>query len=42
MCKACWLVQLPGRRLFAMVGVKCDQAEALAYARGIWPEAEVR
>lgn len=41
MRKACWMVRLPGRQPFAMVGEKCSQAEALAFARGIWPNAEV-
>lgn len=41
MHEACWMVHLPGRQPFAMVGGKCDEAEALAFARGIWPNAEV-
>lgn len=38
--KACWIVSLPGKR-FPMVGEPCTKEEALAYARGIWPSAEV-
>lgn len=41
MHKACWMVLLPGCRPFPMVGTKCSEDEALAYARGIWPNAEV-
>lgn len=41
MTKACWLVILPGRPPFAMVGDVVGREEALAAARAIWPEAEV-
>lgn len=40
MIKACWHVTTGGRR-FAMVGAPCDHADALAFARSIWPEAVV-
>ncbi|QRE00653.1 hypothetical protein [Pseudomonas phage Itty13] len=40
--KSCWLVCLPGRKPFFMVGAKMDFDEALAAARVIWPEAEVK
>lgn len=39
--KACWLVKLPGRKPFAMVGARMTEAEALETARRIWPEAVV-
>lgn len=42
MTKACWLVTIPGYRPFPMVGGQMIEAEALAYARGIWPEATVQ
>ena len=38
--KSCWLVILPWKS-FYMVGEKCSKAEAKAFARGIWPDAEV-
>lgn len=41
MTKACWLVILPGRAPFAMVGDVMARDEALAAARMIWPDAEV-
>lgn len=40
MIKACWIVTAAGKS-FAMVGDKCTYDEALAFARGIWPEAQV-
>lgn len=39
--KACWLVTIPGYRPFPLVGGQMTEAEALSYARGIWPNAEV-
>ena len=39
--KACWLVCLPGRKPFCMVGEPSTREEALASARLIWPQAEV-
>lgn len=42
MTKACWLVILPGRSPFPMVGGVMGHDEALAAARAIWPSAEVR
>jgi hypothetical protein len=39
--KACWIVSLPTGQRFPMVGGACSHAEALAYARAIWPAAEV-
>lgn len=41
MTKKSWKVLLPGRTPIAMVGEACTYEEALAYARGIWPQAEV-
>lgn len=41
MRKAHWLVTLPGRLPFSMVGAPKSKTEALEYARGIWPLAEV-
>lgn len=40
MTKSRWMVSAAGRT-FAMVGDKCTYAEALAFARGIWPDASV-
>lgn len=40
--KACWMVCLPGRAPFAMLGVRMDYAEALRCARVTWPDAEVK
>ena len=39
--KARWMVRLPGRRPFPMLGEPIDRAEALRCARLIWPNAEV-
>lgn len=41
MIKMRWTVHAPGWRPFDMVGPDCDRAEALAFARAIWPGAEV-
>lgn len=41
MAKACWMVKLPGRRPFAMVGGVMGKAEAERAARVIWRDAEV-
>lgn len=38
--KACWIVVLYWKS-FPMLGEPCTKEEALAYARGIWPSAEV-
>jgi hypothetical protein len=40
MKRSCWFVTASGR-VFAMVSAPCDYAEALAFARGIWPGASV-
>lgn len=40
MMKACWQVTASGRT-FAMVGAPCTYAEALEFARGIWPDCVV-
>lgn len=39
--KSHWLVTLPGRPPFSMVGTPMTRAEATQYARGIWPEAQL-
>ena len=39
--RAAWDVLIPGYGKRRMVGEPCTHAEATAYARGIWPEAEV-
>lgn len=39
--RPCWLVQLPGREPFAMVGERCTRSEAEAAARVIWPDAVI-
>ena len=39
--KACWMVKLPGRRPFPMLGEPINRAEALKVARLTWPDAEV-
>jgi len=36
-----WDVVIPGCGKYRMVGEPCTQAEALAYARGIWPAADI-
>lgn len=41
MTKSCWFVLLPGGRRFPMVGGVMSRDEALEFARGIWPDAEV-
>lgn len=41
MTKACWMVVLPGRRRFPMIGSAMSREEALYAARVIWPDAEV-
>lgn len=40
MTKSRWMVSAAGK-VFAMVGSECTYTEVLAFARGIWPEAEV-
>lgn len=39
--KSMWLIHIPGRAPFAMVGERIDYAEALRCARLIWPDAKV-
>lgn len=39
--KARWMVKLPGKTPFPMLGEPIDRAEALRCARLIWPNAEV-
>lgn len=41
MVKACWMVVLPGRGRFPMVGGMMSREEALIAARTIWQDAEV-
>lgn len=40
--RACWDVFIPGHGLRRMIGEPCTRAEALEYACGIWPGAEVQ
>lgn len=37
-----WWVTLPGRDPFTMGGQEMTQAEALEWARGIWPRDELK
>ena len=39
--RAAWDVLIPGYGQRRMIGEPCTHAEAMAYARGIWPDAEV-
>lgn len=36
-----WLVLVPGRQPFPMVGEPCTHVEAIAWVQSIWPGAEV-
>ena len=38
--KSRWMITIGGKT-FAMVGEPCTEQEALAFARGIWPDAKV-
>lgn len=40
--RAAWNIILPGRDPFPMVGAPCTRAEALEYARNIWPGADIK
>lgn len=40
MIKSRWMVTASGRT-FAMVGEPCTYADALEFARGIWPDCVV-
>ena len=40
--KACWMIHIPNRAPFAMVGERIDRDEALRCARLVWPMAEVK
>ncbi len=39
--RAVWDVLIPGYGKRRMIGEPCTQAEALTYARGIWPDADI-
>lgn len=41
MIKAHWLVTLPERPSFSMVGAPMSRAEAIEHVRGIWPQGVV-
>lgn len=40
--KSCWVITIPGYKPFTMGGESMTYEEALAAARVIWPDAEVR
>lgn len=40
--RSSWNVVIPGYGIRRMVGEPCTRAEALRYARGIWPGADIQ